>query len=145
MSQSYWKNENTNMIWEVFKIVIFHPANNRHKVWYKTGDLTFDQGRITHNDIDLVCIRRVCLSNNCNNNKKGMLYYRTWIFSFLSTRGLSYVFRNCIRTLLPLQFHDTFSIFQIFKVYEIHSTWIRRLSMQGIPSGLNPRSNRQTI
>ena len=27
----------------------------------------------------------------------------------------------------------------------MQSTWIRRLSMQGIPSGLNPRSNRQTI
>ena len=59
------------MIWEVFKTIIFHPANNWHKVSDKTGDLTFDQGRITHYDINLVLwTRRVFLRNNCKNNEK---------------------------------------------------------------------------
>ena len=59
------------MIWEVFNTVIFNPANDWHKVSYKTGDLTLDQGRITHYDKDLALWnRRVCLSNNWKNYVK---------------------------------------------------------------------------
>ena len=53
------------MIWEVFKTIILYPAKNWHKVSYKTGDLTFDQGRITHYHIDLALwICSVLLNNN---------------------------------------------------------------------------------
>ena len=64
----YWKC--TQFWMKVFIAIIVNPRYYRYKICYKTWNVTFDQSWVSQNNVDLMGVRIVRLSNNWKNVHK---------------------------------------------------------------------------
>ena len=63
---------------KIFNSITVNPADDGDEIRHKTGNFTFDQGRVAQNDVNFMLgIRRVGLRDDCNEelqNAKNTLF-----------------------------------------------------------------------